>query len=69
MERSSSISNDGFLSTCCRIEKLKRSKSGCSLTLVWKSSAGIAVAHLQMVQGKERHKLSKLRTGGICKRT
>jgi hypothetical protein len=56
MERSSSTSNDGFLSTCFRIEKLRRSKSGCSLTLVWKSSAGIAVAHVQMVQGKERHK-------------
>jgi hypothetical protein len=56
MERSSSTSNDGFLSTCFRIEKLRRSKSGCSRTLVWKSSAGIAVAHLQMGQGKERHK-------------
>ena len=56
MERSSSTLNGGFPSTCCLIEKPRPSKSGCSLIRVWRSSAGIAEARLQMVPGKERHK-------------
>ena len=69
MERSSSISNAGFPSTYFPIEKPKPSKSGCWPIRVCRSSAGIVEARLQMVPGKERHKLSKLLTDGICWRT
>ena len=47
MERSSSISNGGFLSTCFPIEKPRRSKSGGFPIPVWRSSAGIAEARLR----------------------
>lgn len=66
--RSSSTSNAGVRSPCFPIAKLRRSKSGCVLTLGWKASAGIAVAPVPRVPGKERHKLSLLRTGGIGER-
>ena len=69
MERSSSTLNGGFPSTCCLIEKPRPSKSGCSPMRVCRSSAGIAEARLQMVPGKEHHKLSKLLTGGRGFRT
>ena len=53
MERSSSISNGGFPSTCFPIAKPRRSKSGCWLIPVWRSSAGIAEARLRDL-GKAR---------------
>src|SRR5437660_5427472 len=49
MERSSSISNGGFPSTCFPIAKPRRSKSGCWPIPVWRSSAGIAEARLRDV--------------------
>jgi hypothetical protein len=47
MERSSSISNGGFPSTCFPIEKPRRAKSGGFPIPVWSSSAGIAEARLR----------------------
>src|SRR6059058_451026 len=53
MERSSSISNGGFPSTCFPIAKPRRSKSGCWPIPVWRSSAGIAEARLQKCKWKQ----------------
>src|SRR2546429_643256 len=47
MERSSSISNGGFPSTCFPIAKPRRSKSGCWPIRGWRSSVGIAEARLR----------------------
>jgi hypothetical protein len=69
MERSSSISNAGFLSTYFPIEKPKPSKSGCWPIRVCRSSAGIAEARLQMVPGKEHLKRNRSPTAGISLRT
>ena len=45
MERSLSIWNAGFPSTCCPIGKPKPSKSGYWPIRAWRSSVGIAVVH------------------------
>ncbi len=69
MERSSSISNGESPSICCLTAKPRPSKSGCRPIQVWRSSAGIAEARLQMVPGKERLKRNRSPTAGICSRT